>query len=76
MHDCVRACQVRADFEVTCFSYEGIDAIKAALFAGEAAGSTPDVPVHIRLIAPPVYVMTAASMDKQQALPTLPACPN
>jgi len=66
-----QAVKVRADFEVTCFSYEGIDAIKAALFAGEAAGSTPDVPVHIRLIAPPVYVMTAASMDKQQGLVAL-----
>merc|ERR1712070_772597 len=46
------AVKIRADFEVTCFSYEGIDAIKAALFAGEAAGSTEDTKVHIRLIAP------------------------
>merc|ERR1712216_723534 len=48
-----QAVKVRADFEVTCFSYEGIDAIKAALFAGEKAGSTEDIKVHIRLIAPP-----------------------
>lgn len=66
-----QAVKVRADFEVTCFSYEGIDAIKAALFAGEAAGSTPDLAVQIRLIAPPLYVMTASSMDKQQGLVAL-----
>ena len=28
------ATQVRSDFEVTCFAYEGIDAIKAALMKG------------------------------------------
>jgi translation initiation factor 2 subunit 1 len=31
-----QAMKIRADIEVTCFGYEGIDAIKAALRAGEA----------------------------------------
>merc|ERR1711939_126581 len=66
-----QAIKVRADFEVTCFSYEGIDAIKAALFAGEEAGSTEEIKVHIRLIAPPIYVMMASSMDKAQGLEAL-----
>lgn len=66
-----QAVKVRADFEVTCFSYEGIDAIKAALFAGEKAGSTEETKVHIRLIAPPVYVMMTSSMDKAQGLEAL-----
>lgn len=66
-----QAVKVRADFEVTCFSYEGIEAIKASLFAGEEAGSTDDVKVHIRLIAPPVYVMMTSSMDKAQGLEAL-----
>eukprot|EP00658_Telonema_sp_P-2_P005918 TRINITY_DN12232_c0_g1_i2.p1 TRINITY_DN12232_c0_g1~~TRINITY_DN12232_c0_g1_i2.p1 ORF type:complete len:347 (+),score=99.56 TRINITY_DN12232_c0_g1_i2:65-1105(+) len=58
------AIKIRADFEITCFSYEGIDAIKAALFAGEAAGSTENAPVKVRLIAPPLYVMMTSSMNK------------
>lgn len=31
--------KVRADLEVTCFHYDGIDAIKAALKAGESLSS-------------------------------------
>eukprot|EP00656_Telonema_subtile_P038874 TRINITY_DN44039_c0_g1_i1.p1 TRINITY_DN44039_c0_g1~~TRINITY_DN44039_c0_g1_i1.p1 ORF type:complete len:347 (-),score=122.56 TRINITY_DN44039_c0_g1_i1:114-1154(-) len=58
------AIKIRSDFEITCFSSEGIDAIKAALFAGEAAGSTESAPVKVRLIAPPLYVMMTSSMDK------------
>jgi len=65
------AVKVRADFEVTCFAYEGIDAIKAALFAGEKAGSNDEVEVKIRLIAPPLYVMMTSSMDKKQGLDAL-----
>lgn len=30
----VQPLKIRADFELTCFSYEGIDAIKEALKAG------------------------------------------
>jgi hypothetical protein len=30
--------KVRSDFEVTCFAYEGIDAIKAALMKGIESG--------------------------------------
>ena len=29
---------MRSDFEVTCFAYEGIDAIKAALMKGIESG--------------------------------------
>ena len=33
------AIRIKADFEVTCFTYEGIDAIKEALIAGVQAGT-------------------------------------
>jgi hypothetical protein len=58
-----KAMKIRADVEVKCFSYEGIDAIKAALKAGEAL-STETVPIKIRLVAPPLYVITTNSTDK------------
>jgi len=56
--------KVRADLEVTCFHYEGIDAIKAALKAGENYG-TKDFPVNIKLVAPPLYVMVGTYLDKE-----------
>lgn len=58
-----QALKIRADVEVSCFDYEGIDAVKAALLAGEAVGSD-DEPVKIKLVAPPLYVMMTTSMDK------------
>lgn len=61
--------RIRADIEVTCFSYEGIDAIKEALLAGEAA-STADAPMKIKLIAPPMYVLTSTTLDKEAGLAT------
>ncbi|KAL7416239.1 eukaryotic translation initiation factor 2 alpha subunit-domain-containing protein [Mrakia frigida] len=58
-----KAVKIRSDIEVKCFAYEGIDAIKAALKAGEAV-STENVPIKIRLVAPPLYVVTTNSTDK------------
>lgn len=56
--------KIRADVEVSCFGYEGIDAVKAALRAGEAV-STEDIPIKIKLVAPPLYVLVTHSTDKQ-----------
>lgn len=62
--------KIRADIEVTCFTYEGIDAIKQALTAGEEAG-TNDNPVKVKLIAPPMYVMTCMTLDKEVGIETM-----
>lgn len=59
--------KVRADIEVKCFAYAGIEAVRRALQAGEAL-STPEVPIKVRLVAPPLYVMTTTSTDKALAL--------
>jgi translation initiation factor 2 alpha subunit (eIF-2alpha) len=45
---------IRAQIEVSCFSYAGIEAIKKALKAGISC-STEDIPIKINLIAPPRY---------------------
>jgi len=62
--------KIRADIEVACFSYEGIDAVRTALAAGEAQ-SSEDVPIKVRLVAPPLYVVMTQCMDKQKGLDAL-----
>ncbi|KAL6855805.1 translation initiation factor 2, alpha subunit [Trichoderma novae-zelandiae] len=55
--------KVRADVEVTCFGYEGIDAVKAALRTAEAK-NTESLQVKVRLVSPPLYVLTSTCLDK------------
>eukprot|EP00045_Choanoeca_perplexa_P016340 m.219356 g.219356 ORF g.219356 m.219356 type:complete len:314 (+) comp17231_c1_seq4:205-1146(+) len=62
--------KIRSDIEVTCYAYEGIDAIKAALKAGQAV-STADLSVQVNLIAPPLYVVTTNSLDKTKGIEVL-----
>lgn len=62
--------KIRADVAVTCFSYEGVDAIKAALAAGEKL-HTEAVPVKVKLVAAPLFVLTSVSIDKQKAIEKL-----
>uniref|UniRef100_A0A1E1X8M1 Eukaryotic translation initiation factor 2 subunit 1 n=1 Tax=Amblyomma aureolatum TaxID=187763 RepID=A0A1E1X8M1_9ACAR len=65
-----QAVKIRADIEVSCYEYEGIDAVKDALREGMAL-STEDMPIKITLIAPPVYVMTTTTMDRAEGLEAL-----
>jgi len=68
--------KLRADIEVTCFRYEGIDAIKTALAKGEQM-STEAAPIKIKLVAPPLYVAVTTSVQKEvgvQALNQAIAC--
>ena len=55
--------KVRADVEVTCFGYEGIDAIKNALRCAEKK-SNDEAQVKVRLVSPPLYVLTSQTLDK------------
>ena len=59
----------RADIEVSCFTIEGIDAIKAALFAGMK--SNPKQDIQIRLLAPPKYVLFTTMYDRQKGVAVL-----
>lgn len=65
-----QAIKIRADVEVSCFSYEGIDAIKEALRAAEAL-STEHLQVKVKLVAAPLYVVTTQALEKQQGIDLL-----
>jgi len=62
--------KVRADIETSCFTEEGIDAIREALFAGIACGSET-CPIKIRLIAPPIYVLSTTTLEKEAGISLL-----
>ncbi|PLB53276.1 putative eukaryotic translation initiation factor 2 alpha subunit [Aspergillus steynii IBT 23096] len=55
--------KVRADIEVTCFGYDGIDAVKNALRTAEES-NTPEAQIKVKLVAPPLYVLTSQCLDK------------
>ncbi|MCJ1278800.1 hypothetical protein MMC21_006618 [Puttea exsequens] len=102
--------KVRADVEVTCFGYEGIDAVKSALRAAEALNTpaptstttptmnhdttstksatktndtttatttnptppiTADVLVKVKLVSPPLYVLTSQCLEKSTGIACL-----
>lgn len=62
--------KIRADVEVTCFTYEGIDAVKDSLLEGAKLG-TKESPIKIKLIAPPMYVVTTSTLDKDLGIEAL-----
>lgn len=62
--------KIRSDIEVSCFTYEGIDAIRDALFAGMAKGSE-QTPIRIKLIAPPIYVLSTTTLEKEAGIALL-----
>lgn len=64
------AIKIRADIEVTCFHYEGINAIKEALMKGQDLGSE-ELPIKIKLVAPPLYVMLCSALDKTKGIALL-----
>jgi translation initiation factor 2 subunit 1 len=65
--------KIRSDIEVSCFTYEGIDAIRDALFAGMAieGSNESNTPIRIKLIAPPLYVITTTTLEKDVGIALL-----
>jgi translation initiation factor 2 subunit 1 len=55
---------------VTCFGYEGIDAVKTALRAAESK-NTPETQVKVKLVSPPLYVLTSQCLDKNEGISIL-----
>ncbi|QSL65384.1 hypothetical protein MERGE_002694 [Pneumocystis wakefieldiae] len=66
----LQAVKIRADVEVSCFEYEGIDAVKRALKAAEAKNSK-DALIKVKLIAPPLYVVITSALDKKLGIQVL-----
>lgn len=56
--------RLRAKIEVSCYEYEGIDAVRAALLKG-LEGSTDDQELSLKLIAPPLYSLVVVCRDKE-----------
>ena len=65
-----QAVRVRADVEVTCFACAGVDAIRTALEAGQAC-QTEQMPIKVKLLAPPLYVLWCAAIDKDAGIALL-----
>ncbi|KAG6473803.1 hypothetical protein ZIOFF_067721 [Zingiber officinale] len=70
--------KIRADIEMKCFQFDGVLHIKAlmlkcsyeAMRKAEASGNE-DCPVKIKLVAPPLYVLTTQTLDKEQGISIL-----
>ena len=65
-----QAVKIRSDIEVSCYEYEGIDAVKRALKAGLSC-CTEDSQIKCNLIAPPIYVFTMTTLEKTEGLELL-----
>lgn len=65
--------KLRAEFELTCFTYEGIDAIKAALINARTKvnGVDPRIQISFKLIAPPMYRCETITLEKVKGLQLL-----
>lgn len=62
--------KIRADIEMKCFQFDGVLHIKEAVRKAEAIGN--DVcPVKMKLVAPPLYVLTTQTLDKEQGISIL-----
>jgi len=66
-----QATKIRADIDVTCFDFEGIDAIKEALRLGTECITQTSNSVKIRLLAPPTYILTTSALQRQEGLEAL-----
>ncbi|KAI3875922.1 hypothetical protein MKW92_030491 [Papaver armeniacum] len=62
--------KIRADIEMKCFQFDGVLHIKEATRKAEATGND-DCPVKIKLVAPPLYVLTTHTLDKEQGIKVL-----
>jgi translation initiation factor 2 subunit 1 len=63
--------KVRADFELTCFTYEGVDALRDSLLAAKHAVNEEHFQVAFKMIAPPHYKCETMTLDKHKGFAKL-----
>jgi translation initiation factor 2 subunit 1 len=64
--------KISSVIEVSCYGYDGIDAVKESLKSG-LKRSTEEMPIKINLIAPPQYVMATTTLDQTEGIASLNA---
>jgi translation initiation factor 2 subunit 1 len=57
--------KIRSDFKITCYTFEGSDAIKESLINGEKKG-TKEIPISIRYIGSPLYECSVETINKKE----------
>jgi translation initiation factor 2 subunit 1 len=65
--------KIRADIEVSCFGYSGIQAVKSAILKGKSLSSS-DVQLSIRLVAPPQYMIVTSTFMKDAGFNIIDNC--
>eukprot|EP01029_Cantina_marsupialis_P027355 TRINITY_DN7630_c0_g1_i1.p1 TRINITY_DN7630_c0_g1~~TRINITY_DN7630_c0_g1_i1.p1 ORF type:complete len:289 (+),score=94.22 TRINITY_DN7630_c0_g1_i1:61-927(+) len=64
--------RIRGDIEVTCFGFQGVDAVKAALKTAEEC-STEHVKLEAKLVAPPRYFLQTVVLDATEGIEVMNA---
>ena len=57
--------KIRADFKLTCYTFDGINAIKEALLSGEKKG-TEKIPIKFTMIGSPLYECSLTTVNKKE----------
>ena len=62
--------KIRADVELTCFAYDGVMHIKAAMRAalGKSHPQEGGIKIAVSLVASPLYVVTCSTLDKDAGI--------
>ena len=59
--------KIRSLFELTCFTFQGIDGIKESLLSGEKK-STEEIPFKMRIIASPLYECSVSTAKVKEGI--------
>lgn len=59
--------KIKADFKLTCYTFDGIEAIKEALLNGEKKG-TKKIPIKFSIIGAPLYECSLITVNKKEGL--------